>query len=390
MFLLLLAIIYLAFIGLGLPASLLGSAWPSMYSQLEVPLAYAGLVSILITIGTVVSSLWADRLGRRFNIAPIITVSMLISAASMFGFATADRFWLLCLYAIPLGLATGVIDASLNNYVALHYSSKAMNWLHCFWAVGASISPYIMGFALTRGTGWSQGYLIVSLLLMGVTAILLASFPLWRKHKAIVANDSSSEITSSLRLLQLIKLPGVKMAMLAFIAYCGLEMTAALWASSYLVSHRNIHPDIAARYGALFFIGVMAGRFFSGFISDRLGDRKIIRLGISIILIGILAVFLPLPVDWMVLGGLIIIGLGCAPIFPALIHATPVNFGKEHSQAVIGVQMASAYTGATFLPPLFGFIAGFTGIAILPVVLLFWAVVMMVAVGRLNRLVDVS
>ncbi|MGM0214512.1 MFS transporter [Enterococcus sp. AZ109] len=385
MFNLLLVIIYLAFISLGLPDSLVGSAWPIMHQDLQVPLSAVGVVTMIIAGGTIVSSLFSDRLTRKFGTGWVTAISVLTTALALFGFSTASAFWMLCLWAIPYGVGAGAVDAALNNYVAVHYASRHMNWLHCFWGVGASISPYIMGFGLAHYHSWNLGYLLVAVLQLALTIALFFSIPLWNKQKN---NDAVSAVSAgpALSLGQILKIKGVPFVLMTFFGYCALEMTTGLWASSYLVQFRGIEVETAARFASLFYLGITFGRFLCGFISDRLGDKQLIRLGLFLLSLGILLIFLPLPVDLFALSGLVLTGIGCAPIYPAIIHATPANFGKEHSQAVIGVEMASAYLGTTFMPPLFGLIAEKISLGLYPIYLLLLALLMLVMSEKLNRL----
>ncbi|MEA4897828.1 MAG: MFS transporter [Christensenellaceae bacterium] len=384
MYALLLTLIYVAFIGLGLPDSLLGSAWPLIRAQMGVPLSFAGIVSMIIAGGTIVSSLSSDRLTKRFGVGSVTAVSVLMTAVALFGFSLSGSFWMLCVWAIPYGLGAGAVDAALNNYVALHYASRHMNWLHAFWGVGAAVSPLIMGHSLASGMGWTGGYRTVSIMQMALTACLFAGLSLWKGQKAASEEQKKAP---SLTLSQIMRIKGVKFILPAFLCYCALETTTGLWASSFLVLQRGVSPEVAAKYASFFFIGIMTGRFLCGFISDRIGDRNMIRIGIGVVLAGILAVWLPVKADWLCLNGLIVIGLGCAPVYPAIIHLTPANFGKENAQAIVGVQMASAYTGSTFMPPLFGLIAGSIGIGLYPMYLFVFAALMLFMTEQLNRMV---
>lgn len=382
MYLLLLAIIYIAFISLGLPDSLLGSAWPVIYETLEVPISYAGVITLITAGSTVISGLMADRLIRRFGAGVVTAVSTMLTAAALFGFSFSDTFALLCLWSVPYGLGAGAVDAALNNYVALHYASRHMSWLHCFWGVGATISPYIMGYSLSRGFGWNNGYRFVGIIQIILTAILFISLPIWVKNKS--GNEYNKSDSKPLTLPQIIKIRGVKLIFAAFFCYCSLESTAGLWASTYLVKSRGIDPEIAANFASLFYIGIIFGRFITGFIADKVGDKLLIRYGLIIIIAGIILVTVPFGSDIPALTGIIILGLGCAPIYPSVIHATPSNFGKENSQAIIGVQMASAYVGSTFMPMLFGFMADNISIELYPVYLLLFAILMLLLTEILN------
>lgn len=386
----LLVIIYLAFISLGLPDSLLGSAWPVMNGELDVPMSYAGIISMIISAGTVISGLSSDRLTRRFGAGWVTAVSVLLTAVALFGFSVSDSFWLLCALAVPYGLGAGAIDAALNNYVALHYASRHMSWLHCFWGIGTMVSPYIMGACLTRGLGWHSGYRIVSFLQIGLTILLFCSLPLWKKIQSQEKGNGGEAGDSgrALRLRDAVQISGVKLVLIVFFAYCAMESTTGLWASSYLVAWRHVGAETAARFASLFYIGITFGRFVSGFVSERFGDRRLIRLGGVVVLFGIAMVALPTASCVPALAGLVMIGLGCAPVYPSIIHATPANFGKENSQAIIGIQMASAYVGTTFMPPVFGLIAQHVSIALYPAFLLVFVILMLVMSERMNRRLD--
>jgi len=381
----LLAIIYLAFVSLGLPDSLLGSAWPSMQVQIGVPISYAGIITMIIAGGTIASSLLSNRLTRWAGTGLVTALSVLITALALFGFSISDSFWKLCIWAIPYGLGAGAVDAALNNHVALHYTSRHMNWLHCFWGLGAVIGPYIMGYSLASGLGWNSGYRTISGIQIILTLVLFASLPIWKKQKKALANEKSH--SPALKFSEIIRIRGVKFIIPALFAYCALEGTTGLWASSYLVLHRGVNPETAASYASFFFLGITSGRFLSGFISDKIGDRNMIRFGLGIMAAGVLAVWLPLTHNWLCLSGLVIIGLGCAPVYPCIIHATPANFGKENSSAIVGVQMASAYTGITLMPPFFGIIAGYINIGLYPVYLSLFVILMLLMTEKLNKTV---
>ncbi|CRZ34142.1 fucose permease [Herbinix hemicellulosilytica] len=383
MYSLLLALIYIAFISLGLPDSLLGSAWPVMYEQLEVPISYAGIVTMIIAGGSVISGILSNRLTKKFGAGVVTVTSVMMTAVALMGFSFSDSYILLCLWALPYGFGAGGVDAALNNYVALHYAARHMSWLHCFWGVGATISPYIMGYSLTKGYGWNNGYRFVGILQLILTAILFTSLPLWKRNNNGDKEDESN--SKSLSLIEILNIRGVKLILAAFFAYCSLESTAGLWASSYLANYRGVDPEIAATFASLFYIGITVGRFLTGFIYEKLGDKLLIRYGIGIITAGLIMVLLPLNGNMVALGGIVITGLGCAPIFPAVIHATPSNFGKEHSQSIIGVQMAGAYIGTTFMPMLFGFIADNISIGLYPIYLLVFTLLMALMTEMLNN-----
>ena len=350
---LLLAVIYLAFIGLGLPDSLLGAAWPMIYPQFGVPVSSMGLISMIISAGTILSSLNSSRLTRALGAGKVTLLSTALTAIALLGFGMSRSLWQLCFWAVPYGLGAGSVDAALNNYVALHYASRHMSWLHCMWGVGTIVGPSLMSAALTGGHGWSGGYLLTALVQGLIVAVLLLSLPLWGRPTS--GNGSETE-TAALSLREVLAIPGAKEVMLCFFGYCALESTAGLWAASYLTLARDIPAETAAGFAALFYLGITAGRAVSGWIAPRLGDDGMIRLGLWGIGLGLAALLLPGPAV-VSLAGLVIIGLGCAPIYPSIIHSTPAHFGAHRSQAVIGVQMASAYVGSMAMPPLFGLMA---------------------------------
>lgn len=362
---LLLPLIYIAFISLGLPDSLLGAAWPSMYIELAVPVSYAGALSMMIALGTVVSSLLSDRMTKWLGIGKVMAISVAMTAFALWGFSTCHSFYALCFWTIPYGLGAGSVDAALNNYVALHYESRHMSWLHCMWGLGAMIGPSVMGHALTGGLPWSMGYRYIAFLQIGLTGVLLLTLKLWKTGE----NSAGEENSKPLSLGQILRIPGAKEVMVAFFCYCALEQTAALWASSYLALHKGIPEETAAAYACLFFIGITAGRGLNGFLTVKFSDTQLIRLGMGIIGVGTVAMLLPLG-QIASLAGLVLIGLGCAPVYPCIIHSTPAHFGEENSQALIGVQMASAYVGTLAMPPVFGLIANHISVALLPVYLL--------------------
>ena len=380
---LLLAIIYLSFISLGLPDSLLGAAWPSMYPQFQVPVSYAGIISMIICLGTIFSSLQSDRLTRRFGTGRVTAVSVAMTALALLGFSLSGSFWMLCLLAIPYGLGAGGVDASLNNYVALHYASRHMSWLHCMWGVGTSIGPYFMALALTGGQGWNGGYRYIALIQIGLSLILFLSLPLWKGRTADAAEGGRQD-TGPLPLREVLRIPGAKEVMLAFFCYCALESTAMLWGSSYLVLHDGLTVERAASFASLFCIGITLGRGISGFLTFRLSDTTMIRLGQGIILAGAAALLLPFGESSAVVG-LVLLGLGCAPVYPCIIHSTPAYFGAERSQAVIGVQMASAYVGSCLMPPLFGLLANHISANLFPFYLLALLLLMVFMHERLVR-----
>ncbi|MBQ2245273.1 MAG: MFS transporter [Oscillospiraceae bacterium] len=380
---LLLAIIYISFISLGLPDGLLGSAWPSMYESLDVPMSFAGIISVIICVGTITSSLLSDRLTCRLGAGKVTAVSVAMTAVALLGFAFSDRFWMLCLWAIPYGLGAGSVDAALNNYVALHYSSRHMSWLHCMWGVGASVGPQIMGLILTLGGGWDSGYAAVAIAQLILSAILFLSLPIWKQRTA--AGSDAAPVPVPLK--RALAIPGAKQVMSTFFCYCALEQTAGLWAASYLSLGAGLSQETAASLGGLFFMGMTAGRFLSGFVTMKLDDTSMVRLGLGIVAAGVVVLLLPLgPVGAFT--GLLLIGLGCAPVYPCLMHATPANFGEENSQALMGIQTASAYVGTALMPPLFGLIAQHISIHLLAPYLTVLLLIMFLCNEWLNRLTN--
>lgn len=378
---LLLPIIYLAFISLGLPDSLLGSAWPTMYPQLGVPFSYAGILSMIISLGTIVSSLNSDRLTRALGTGRVTALSVGMTAAALFGFSVSGRFWMLCLWAVPYGLGAGSVDAALNNYVALHYQSRHMSWLHCMWGVGTTIGPVVMGAALSGGLGWNSGYRYIALFQIALSAVLFCSLPLWHKRPDAAPDGTAPK---ALTLPQVFALPGAKEVMLCFFCYCALETTAGLWASSYLTLVRQVPAQTAASFASLFYIGITVGRGVCGFLTLKLSDDQMIRLGFAVLGVGIAALLLP-GAQVFALAGLVLVGLGCAPIYPSIIHATPAHFGAQNSQAVIGIQMSSAYVGNLAMPPLFGLLANNITPALFPFYLLAVLVLMALMHRQLVR-----
>ena len=382
---LLLAVIYLAFISLGLPDSLLGSAWPSMHLEFGVPVSYAGVISMIIALGTVVSSLQSDRLTRRLGAGMVTALSVLLTALALLGFSLSRSFFALCLLAIPYGLGAGSVDAALNNYVALNYASRHMSWLHCMWGVGTTVGPYVMEYALTGGQGWNAGYRYIAILQFALTLVIFVSLPLWKKRaEQTRTEDAAADVGRALPLREIVRIPGAKDVMVAFFCYCAVEATTMLWASSYLALGRGVSAEAAAGYASLFFIGITVGRALNGFLTMRFSDAQMIRAGQALVALGALLLLLPLGTG-AALAGLVVIGLGCAPIYPCIIHSTPERFGADRSQALIGVQMASAYVGNCLMPPLFGLIANHISIGLFPIFLLVALAMMVLMHERLVR-----
>jgi fucose permease len=379
---LLLVIIYIAYISLGLPDSLLGTAWPAAYMALGVPVSMAGIISAVISCNTIVSSLLSSRVIRWLGTGLTTTISVSMTAAALFGFSLSPNYWTMVLFAIPLGLGAGSVDAALNNFVALHYKARHMNWLHSFWGIGASLGPVIMSYYLAR-SGWRSGYSTIGWIQTGLVVVLIASLPLWmRASNGQKAAETSGKVFS---IKELLKVKGARQALTAFFCYCAVESTAGLWGSSFLVLLRGICPETAASWVSLYYFGITLGRFISGFLTMGINNRNLIRIGLVLIVTGILLVMTP-SIDFILMCGFFMIGLGCAPIFPSLIHDTPENFGSDMSQSMIGLQMACAYVGTTLMPPLFGLIGQYISMGLLPVYLMIIAIVMIAMVERLNRI----
>ncbi len=373
---LLLALIYICFISLGLPDSLLGSAWPALHTEICVPVSYAGIISATITAGTILSSLFSDKLLHKFGAGLVTAVSVTVTALCLFGFSISTEFWMLILWAIPFGLGAGGVDAILNNYVALHYKAQHMSWLHCMWGVGASISPYIMSFALVKLENWSGGYLIVSIIQAVLCMVIFISIPLWKKGSTDNDNTTKQIESKALSFKEILAIKGAIPCFLMFFCYCSMEVTASLWASTYLVQKWDFSPETAAGYASMFYIGVTLGRFINGFLAMRLKDKFLIRMGTGVISVGIALLFMPFHYMFALIG-FVVIGLGCAPIYPCIIHMTPDVFGADKSQAMIGVQMAFAYVGILAMPPLFGVIAEYISVSLLPIFLLIFIALML-------------
>lgn len=390
---LLLAVIYVAFISLGLPDAMLGAAWPSMSQDLGAPLSWAGGISMVISAGTIVSALLSDRMTLRFGTGKVTAVSVGLTAAALAGFSIAPNYWVLMAFAIPYGLGAGGVDAALNNYVAIHYESKHMSWLHAMWGLGMLTGPYVMGYALGRGQGWGWGYRYIAIIQIALTALLIASLPLWKQRKAVDAEQSGNEQDSRaasadrkpIGILGVLRIRGAKEILMMFFCYCAAEQTAMLWASSYMVLGSGIDKTTAAMWASFFGIGITAGRLLSGFLTMRFGDPTMIRIGQTVMFIGLVMLFIPLPAHIATIVGLMLVGLGCAPIYPCVIHSTPAYFGEDKSQAIVGMQMAFAYTGSMLMPPLFGLLAQNISITLFPWFLLACLVIMVVMHESLRR-----
>lgn len=383
-----LIIIYLAFISLGLPDSLLGAAWPAMQPEYGAPIETAGLLFMAIAGGTILSSLASGTVIKRFGTGKVAFVSCLMTALALLGFSFSPSFVWLFLFAIPLGLGAGSIDAGLNHYVAENYNAHHMSWLHCFWGVGATLGPIILAFSLSGERSWRNGYLIIAGIQFALVFILFFSLPLWKKNeknKEVQEGIADTVQHRTLAKAKPLQIKGVKSALLTFLFYCGAEATMGLWGGSFLVEVKGLEADTAARWVSFYFGGITAGRFITGFITLRASNRILIRSGQLLALAGAVLLVLPLPVA-LSLAGFVLIGLGLAPIFPCMLHETPVRFGKEHSRSIMGYQMAVAYTGSTFIPPFLGFLAIYSTLAVFPVFIIVLMAAMLLGAEKLNRM----
>ncbi len=381
---LLIIIIYLAFISLGLPDAVFGGSWPTMYQEFGVPVSFAGIITVIISIGTIISSLLSDRMTYKLGTGKVTALSVAVTAIALFGFSMSHSFIELCLWAIPYGLGAGGVDASLNNYVAVHYSSRVMSWLHCMWGVGAMTGPYVLGFVLTSGGVWNTGYKVIALLQVALTLVLVVSLPLWKKREVVIDEKGQEVPAQALTMKEILSIKGAKDIMIAFFCYCALEQTAGLWASSYMVLHKGVPEAVAASYASMFYIGITIGRFFSGFLTMKFNDKQMIRRGMVILAVGVGILFLPLS-EYVALAGFVLIGVGCAPIYPCIIHSTPDIFGADKSQAIVGVQMASAYMGSLLMPTIFGIVANHITVAVLPAYLFIIFLTMLLMYERLIK-----
>lgn len=381
---LLLVIIYISFISLGLPDSLLGSAWTVIRADLGVPVSFAGVISMIVSCGTIVSSLMSVRLIRKLGTGLVTAISVGLTALALLGFGISGSGWFLCLCAIPLGLGAGSVDAALNNFVALHYKATHMNWLHCFWGLGATSGPIIMSLWLARENNWHMGYMTIGIIQCVLVAVLIISLPLWKKVAKSGNDVDNEDEVVALPLMKSFSVKYAKPAMLAFFCYCAVELTTGLWCGTYAVQKYGVSPETAAMWTSTYYLGITLGRLICGFIAMRLRTASLIRLGCGLVLAGIVVLFLPLSV-YKIPVGLCFIGIGCAPIFPNMIHRTPQVFGQRLSQSMMGIQMASAYVGNLLMPPLFGMIAQNVDIGLLPIYLLILTLLMVVCTEAVTR-----
>lgn len=378
----LLAVIYLLFISLGLSDSLLGSSWPAMYPSLRVSVSWAGILSMIIAGGSIISSLLCDRLIRELRTGATLLGCAVLSTTALIGYSISSHFWQLCLWSVLYGISIGIENTAINNYVITRYKSRYVNWLHCVWGVGSAAGPYIISYCLTNGSNWNTGYRFIGIIYIGITIMMVMSLPLWKHSSKEPAPAKIAAKKLSAR--HALHLPRAKAVLLSFFCYHALQVTAGLWASSYLVLNKGFSENEAARWTSLFYLGITFGRLVCGFVSDRLGDTMMIRAGQALAFLGTVCLLLPLG-NGMAFTGLMLIGAGCAPILPSLLHKTPDNFGKENVASIMGPQMASANVGSTFMPPLFGALSGLIGIWFYPVYLLFFILLMTFLLEWVNR-----
>ncbi len=378
----LLLIIYLSFISLGLPDSLVGAAWPAIHTQLGAPLAGAGLISALVFAGTVLSSLLCARLLHRLGTGLLTALSTGLTALALLGMGFAGSYWVLCALALPLGFGAGAVDAALNNFVALHFKARHMNWLHCFWGLGATAGPIILSLHLANPGGWKTGFHTVGALQAAMAVTLLFSLPRWRVKSADAQGQDAQP--QHYTALELLRTRGIKPQLTAYFCYCAAEMSTAIWGASYLILQRGVAIDTAARWVALFYFGITFGRMLCGFLSMRIPNKSMVRIGTAVLLFGVVAILLPLG-KALLPAGLCCIGLGCAPIYPGMLHRTPELFGKERSSSLMGLQMATANLGAALMPPLFGLLAQYVSIELYPFYIGLIALVMFGAYEAVNR-----
>ncbi len=379
----LLIIVYIAFISLGLPDSMLGAAWPTIQQDLSLPVEGAGLISFIIAGGTIVSSLLSGKLIKKLGTGKLTLISVFMTALPLLGYSLSHNYISLCLLGIPLGLGAGAVDAALNNFIAMHFSARHMNWLHCFWGVGATTGPIIMSLAISRSGKWQNGYLIVAIIQIVLVITLLLSLPIWNKFKD---DQIEEQVKIEEKNIPIMQLPGVLPAMVSFFCYCALEAAAGLWGASYLVRAKGIQEAVAAGWVSMFYLGITIGRFINGLFTVRFSNAVLVRAGQVIIGLGALVLMI-FTQYYANLFGLVLIGLGCAPIYPSMLHETPVRFGKNNSVRLMGIQMAFAYIGTTLIPPLLGYIMGKTGMELYPIFILILLVIMILGSERVNKIV---
>lgn len=381
---LLLIIIYIAFISLGLPDSMLGAAWPLMQREMSLPLEGAGLVSTIVSAGTIVSSLLSGKLIKKLGTGLLTMLSVLMTALALLGFSATQNYFWLCLMAIPLGLGAGAVDAALNDFVARNFSSRHMSWLHAFWGVGATTGPLLLAYVVSQSGRWQGGYRTVSIIQFVLVAILALSLPLWRKQDKANGEDVAHSKTNG----SIWKIPGMIPNLISFFGYCGMELTAGLWFASFLVAERGLTAETASAWASSYYFGIMLGRMINGFLTMKFSSKTLIRSGQVLILSGLILLFIPKATFSLI--GLLLVGMGCAPIYPSMLHETPARFGEENSSRLMGIQMASAYLGLTVMPPLVGLIASKTSLGIFPWALLLLWILNVLGSESVNKVVGGS
>lgn len=381
----LLVIIYIAFIGLGIPDSLFGTAWPAIYTDFGLPISFGSFVTVIVSLGTIISSVISGKVIRFFGTKTVSAFSTLLTAVALIGFSLSPNLWIMCLLAVPLGIGAGAIDVALNNYVSLHYSATHMSFLHCFYGVGVSVSPYIMSLVISGNLGWRGGYKIAFILQAAITALMFFTLPIWEKVHPEKNVDSQKENTK-LSFGEIIKIQGVKLMCLLFFTSCAIELTCGGYGSTFLVEYKGISADRAATVIMIYYIGETLGRFLSGVLASKIHSWKIINYGV--IILGTALVLLLLPSHAYISAvAMFLIGLGNGPLFPNFNYLTPENFGNEVSQSVMGIQMASAYIGSMLSPVICGILGQKIGMVIFPVYLLMFYIIMVPSLKKVEKIV---
>lgn len=386
----LLIVIYICFMGLGLPDSLFGTSWPAIYPEFDLPVSYANFATTINCLGTIVASLCSARIIKKLGTGSVTVLSTGLTAAALLGIAFSENYLWICLFSIPLGLGAGAIDTALNNYVAMYYNATHMNFLHCFYGVGISLSPYLMSLALADDSAWRDGYYMVFFIQTGITLIALIAMPLWKRVKfadcssANTADQATNDEMIVLSYKEMLKHPGIITACFAFMGSCALEALANIWGATYLVNAKGYFADEAAKLLMLYYVGFTLGRFLSGIFAKKLNLWTITYTGLGFCFVGVVLMFLPLPGICSAIG-LCLIGLGIGPFFPNLTHLTPSLFGKQISQSVIGAQMAASYVAYLLLPLLFGQVARHISIGLYPVFLAVMFGITIVCLMKLQR-----
>jgi fucose permease len=389
---LLLIIIYLAFISLGLPDSILGTTWPVMRGEMGLPLDAAGFVSIVITVGSVISGLLSGKINKFLGTGKVVFFSCFMTGAALLSISFIPKFYWLVILAVPLGFGAGSVDASLNNYVALHFKAHHMNWLHSFWGLGATIGPIIVSGFLSAEGGWRTSYRVISFIQLTLAIILFITLPLWKKvnhSKKEQFNTDNTLKSRNQNKKHVLMINGVIYAMGVFLFYCGVEMSVGLWGSSYLIQIKLLKPETAAFFVALYYLGITMGRVISGFFSFKLTNKQLIKIGVIISILAMLLMFIPLGKGFIIIP-MVLLGLGLSPIFPAMVHETPVHFGEQNSQTIIGYQMSAAYFGSSIIPPAVGFILNHTSLRLFPFCILFSMLVVIICYIKLKNNIKIT